>query len=71
MSRYSILPGISLDGVLHLEVLPQSYTAETFLQFVDALLDRMNPFPQRNSVLVIDNASVHHSQALRAMVEDR
>jgi hypothetical protein len=70
-NRYSILPAISLTGVLALEVREESYTAETFSVFISRLLDRMNPFPQRNSVLVMDNASIHHSAAMQDMIETR
>ncbi len=69
--RYSILPAISLDGILHLDILTRSWTAEEFESFVDILLDKMNPYPQKNSVLVLDNASVHHFEGLREMVEAR
>ena len=31
----------------------------------------MNPYPQKNSVLVLDNASAHHFEDLRPLVEDR
>ncbi|KAF9230527.1 hypothetical protein BU15DRAFT_15744, partial [Melanogaster broomeanus] len=51
-----ILPAISLDGMLHLDVLNESWTGVTFYRFIEGLLDNMNPFPQRNSVLVMDNA---------------
>jgi hypothetical protein len=53
--RYSILPAISLDGVLHLDILTSSWTAEEFRAYVEVLLTRMNPYPQPNSVLVCDN----------------
>jgi transposase len=29
----------------------------------------MNPFPEDNSVLVLDNCAIHKSDALRAVVE--
>ncbi|KAJ7108312.1 hypothetical protein C8R44DRAFT_596825, partial [Mycena epipterygia] len=58
--RYSILPAISLDGVLHIDIIARSWTAVEFRNYLDVLLDVMNPFPQDNSVLVMDNASVHH-----------
>lgn len=70
-ARYSILPAISLDGVLHLDIITRSWTAEEFRSFVDILLDKMNPYPQKNSVLVLDNASTHHFDDLREMVETR
>jgi hypothetical protein len=58
-------------GVLQLDVRDHSYTSETFNGFVDGLLDNMNPFPDRNSVLVMDNASIHKSVALEEMVTNR
>ncbi|KAG1855368.1 hypothetical protein DFJ58DRAFT_623165, partial [Suillus subalutaceus] len=54
--RYSILPAISLDGVLHLDIQDHSYTAATFNEFIEGLLDNMNQYPQKNSVIVMDNA---------------
>ncbi|KII84378.1 hypothetical protein PLICRDRAFT_117848, partial [Plicaturopsis crispa FD-325 SS-3] len=63
--KYSILPALSLDGILHLDVQPRSYTSVLYNDFVSGLLDTMNPFPQRNSVVVMDNASIHKSQALQ------
>jgi hypothetical protein len=69
--RYSILPAISLDGVLHIDIITRSWTAEDFHSFVDVLLDQMNPYPQKNSVLVLDNASAHHFDDLREVVENR
>ena len=62
---------MSLDGILHLAIQDCPYTAIQFNSFVEALLDNMNPFPQPNSVIVMDNASIHKSPALRQMVEER
>lgn len=71
LSRFSVLPALSLDGVLHMDVLKCSWKGNTFYNFIDALLDNMNPYPQRNSVIVMDNASIHHSPELRDLVELR
>jgi len=43
----------------------------TFNGFIEGLLDSMSPFPGRNSVVVMDNASIHKSEELRAMIEAR
>jgi len=71
MFRYSILPALSLDGILHLDVEGRSYTAMMFNDFVNGLLDNTNPFPGRNSVVVMDNASIHKSVELEEMVHAR
>jgi hypothetical protein len=69
--RYSILPALSLDGILHLEVLDHSFTGEDFRSFVEGVLDQMQPWPLPNSVLVLDNASIHKIPGIREMVEAR
>lgn len=70
-SRYSILPALSLDGILHLEVLDHSFTGEDFHNFVSGVLDQMQPWLMPNSVLVMDNASIHKVPGIREMVEQR
>jgi hypothetical protein len=69
--RYSILPAISLDNVLHLDILTCLWTAEEFEAYVKVLLECMNPYPRKNSVLVMDNASVHHFDGLHDLVEEK
>jgi hypothetical protein len=62
---------MSMDGILHLAIQDCPYTAILFNSFVEALLDNMNEFPQLNSVIVMDNASIHKSPELCQMVEER
>ncbi|KAJ6521367.1 hypothetical protein DFH09DRAFT_939118, partial [Mycena vulgaris] len=66
-----ILLAISLDSVLHLNIITRLWTAAKFHNYLDVLLDIMNPFPPDNSVLVMDNASVHHFDGIWEMVEGR
>ncbi|OAX37539.1 hypothetical protein K503DRAFT_693148, partial [Rhizopogon vinicolor AM-OR11-026] len=61
-----ILPALSLDGILHLDVQDRLYTSATFTPIIDTLLDNMNPFPQKNSAVVMDNVSIHKSAHLAA-----
>jgi transposase len=70
-TKYSMLPALSLDGILHLEVVENAITGEDFCHFVEGLLPRMNEYPLPNSVLVIDNASIHKVAGVREMVEER
>ncbi|KAJ3750717.1 hypothetical protein DFH05DRAFT_1380181, partial [Lentinula detonsa] len=65
--RYSMLPALSLDGILHLDIQDWSFTTASFNAFVDGLLNVMNPFPGKNSIVVMDNASIYKSHALREM----
>jgi hypothetical protein len=68
-TKYSILPAISLDGILHLEVVENAIAGADFRRFVEGLLLCMNAWPLPNSVLVIDNASIHKVAGIREMVE--
>jgi transposase len=62
---------MSLEGILHCDIEVGAYTAEAFNHFIEALLTKMNPFPQPNSVLVMDNAPIHKSNQLVQMCEDQ
>ncbi|KAG2063699.1 hypothetical protein BDR04DRAFT_959368, partial [Suillus decipiens] len=54
-----VLPALSLSGILLVDIIEGSFTKRRFSQFIDALLDQMNPFPGPNSVVVMDNCSIH------------
>ncbi|KAI0686018.1 hypothetical protein BC835DRAFT_1202141, partial [Cytidiella melzeri] len=69
--RYSVLPAISLSGVVYLDIIARAWNAELFSRYVDNLLVMMNPYPAPNSVLVMDNVSLHHFAGIRAKVEER
>lgn len=69
--RYSILPALSLDGILFCDIVEGSFTAARFLEFVRGLLDKMQPYPGPNSVLVLDNCSIHKAPEIRELIESR
>jgi hypothetical protein len=69
--RYSILPALSLDSILHVEVFDHAITGADFRLFVAGLLDRMQPWPLPNSVLIMDNAAIHKVDGVREMIEER
>ena len=64
-----MLPAMSLDGILHVYIQDHSYKRDEFEVFIGGLLDHMNPFPQKNSVIVMDNASIHKSDTLTAVYQ--
>ena len=69
--RYSILPAISLNGTIHLTAQKGAYKSEDFVSFISGVLDAMSPYPAKNSVVVMDNASIHKAACLRPMIEQR
>ena len=62
MPRYSILPAISLDGVIHLKVIDHAFTGHEFANFIWGVLDQMQPWPLPNSVLIMDNVYTQGSR---------
>jgi hypothetical protein len=63
--RYSVLPAMSLnDGFLHCDVVKGSFDTDLFRTFIFRLLDQMQPFPAPNSVIVMDNCSIHHNDEI-------
>ena len=63
--RWSILPAITINGYLAWEVYQDSFTTERFNRFIrQDLMPYMNAYPGPRSVLIMDNASIHHSEEL-------
>jgi hypothetical protein len=54
-----------------LDIIDWSYNAKLFEAFIDGLLDHMEPYPAPNSVVVMDNASIHKSPRVLEMIEAR
>ena len=69
-ARYNILPVLSLDGILHVEVLDHPISGADFLVFIQGLLKCMQPWPLPNLVLVMDNNTmIHWVDSVQEMIE--
>ncbi|KIJ27476.1 hypothetical protein M422DRAFT_190966, partial [Sphaerobolus stellatus SS14] len=69
--RFSLLPALSLHGMISLKIVEGSFTATTFAEFIEELLNQMNPFPGPNSVIVMDNCQIHKRQDNLDMIIER
>lgn len=65
--RYQILPAYAQDGIVLSRVFQGSTDACMFEDFVEQLLQHCGKWPEPKSVLVMNNASFHHSQPLEDM----
>lgn len=66
--RWHMLPALTVEGLLHLLVYQGHTTTEGFLEWLEVgVLPRMNQFPDRNSILVMDNASWHRDLRVAAL----
>lgn len=70
--RWSILPALGHEGYLCHMIQQGSITSEIFLEFVEgSLLPLCSAYPGPRSVLILDNATIHHSKRLREICEER
>ena len=59
--RVSVLPAYTIEGYITSATFMGSLTGAMFESFIiDQLLPLCNPFPAPRSVIIMDNASVHH-----------
>ena len=71
MFRFSVLPAISLDSMIDCMVVKGAFNTELFTTFIERLLDKMNPFPGLQSVLIMDNCSIHKVSEICKLIESR
>lgn len=63
--RYTLLPAFTLDGIIAIDIIEGSCTKDRFKEFViSQVLPQMNSFPHERSVLILDNARIHHNDGL-------
>ena len=73
-TRYSAIPVMSLDGIRDVYLFEGAMNGEKFEQFVRAcLVPILQPFNwvNPNSVLIMDNASIHHVDGVRDLIENQ
>ncbi|KAJ7189359.1 hypothetical protein GGX14DRAFT_306688, partial [Mycena pura] len=68
-SRYSLLPALTTDGIIYSHIKTGGYNGDQFLLWLEGLLAVMNPYPAKNSILVLDNCRIHHVEGVAEMCE--
>lgn len=66
---YSILPAITIDGMLYSELRRGAFDGDSFLAYLERLLPLMSPYPGPRSVLVMDNCAIHHVPGVAELCE--
>lgn len=67
--KWSILPVYTVDGFISWEIFQGSYTTEKFNEFVrNWVIPHTTPFPGPWSVLIMDNARIHHNEVAPGMI---
>ena len=61
--RISAVVAMSSDGV-------EAYEFHEFFDFVrGSLIPTMQPFPDRHSIIIMDNCAIHHVQEIKDFIE--
>ena len=71
-TRYTAIPILTTDGILDVYLHYGTMNGNYFIQFLhDCLLPVLQPFNWVNprSVVIIDNASIHHVEQVRDLIE--
>lgn len=68
--RYQILPAYAQDGIVLSRVFQGSTDTLVFEDFIKQLLEHCGKWPEPKSVLVMDNASFHHSERVQQLCFD-
>ncbi|KAF8221985.1 hypothetical protein L208DRAFT_1526299 [Tricholoma matsutake] len=62
---YSLLPALSVGSIIHAKIVKGSFTARHFYDFIDGLLDHMQPFPLPTDSVPNDMGSVDAVERLQ------
>ncbi|KAF9011500.1 hypothetical protein BDZ89DRAFT_964025 [Hymenopellis radicata] len=68
--RYSLLPALTTNGIVALDIFEGSVTKERFIRFLEEKCPLLNPFPAERSIVILDNCSIHHDEDIRRIIED-
>ncbi|KIJ06821.1 hypothetical protein PAXINDRAFT_51870, partial [Paxillus involutus ATCC 200175] len=63
--------GSKAQRIIHCDIVEGSFCTETFYVFIERLLQKMQPFPLPNSVIVMDNCRIHKHSDIQELIESR
>ena len=66
-----MLPVMSLDGILYVDIVEGSYNMASFAAFIRGFLNQMKSFPEPNLVIIMDNCHIHKSPDILNMITAR
>jgi hypothetical protein len=72
---YSVLPALSLDGIIHVKIVENAFNMESFNEFITELINKMNTYDpiahNKNSVIIMDNCRIHKDPSMIARAQAR
>ncbi|KAG2153840.1 hypothetical protein DEU56DRAFT_726321 [Suillus clintonianus] len=68
--KFSVLPALSVDSVIALDIFEGAVNKEKFIGFLrEQVAPKLTPFPGPRSAVVIDNCAIHHDEDVRHIIE--
>jgi transposase len=72
LAIHSILSHLGILGIPAHDIIHGSVTAAKFTRFLkDHVVPITTPYPGPRSILILDNCGIHHSEEVRALIEDQ
>ncbi|KIK11635.1 hypothetical protein PISMIDRAFT_72647, partial [Pisolithus microcarpus 441] len=66
---YSIIPAITLDGIIAYDIVEGPVDSERFVKFLkDEVMPYTNPYPGPHSVVIMDNCRIHHGKDVHHLI---
>ena len=72
--RYSVVPVMSMEGILDIHIIEGTMNGDRFQEFLKStVVPLLQPFNYSNphSVVVMDNASIHHTEGVADLIENQ
>ncbi|KIK76629.1 hypothetical protein PAXRUDRAFT_169326, partial [Paxillus rubicundulus Ve08.2h10] len=70
-TRFSILPAITLNGIVAYNIIEGPVDSQCFVRFLEEhVMPLTNPYPGPRSVIIMDNCHIHKTEEVRAPIED-
>jgi len=67
--RYLVLPALTSEGYIALDIFEGSVNRERFIRFLEEqLAPQLTPYPGPRSVVVLDNCAIHHDEEIRRII---
>jgi len=54
--------------MLYCHIVEGAFNTKLFMDFIQVLLDQMQPFPAANSVIVMDNCRIHKAPEILELI---
>ncbi|KAG2154117.1 hypothetical protein DEU56DRAFT_706678, partial [Suillus clintonianus] len=70
--RHSILPALSIDGIIVMDIFVRSVNTDRFLDFLrEQVAPQLNPYSGRRSVVVLDNCFINHDEEIHQLIVEK